>query len=841
MTRRLIPIRLSFVLTATVVCAWLSPAGFSDEATRIAPGEAFFQTEVLPILQANCLKCHGGEDKIRGGLRLMSRETVLQGGDSGPAAVPGNPSESLLVEAINYGSYEMPPDGKLLQEQIDILTRWIKDGAVWPDRLAIVLQHHQDAGPPQVNEQTKQHWAYRPVGRQQIPKVRRTDWVRNPIDAFILARLDEQGLTPMPAATKVTLLRRAYFDLTGLPPSPEEVDAFLRDKSSRAFGKVVDRLLDSPHYGEKWGRHWLDLVRYAETNSYERDGAKPHVWRYRDYVIRSLNEDKPYDQFMREQIAGDELDEITPDSIIATGYYRLGIFQDEPVDPVQELYEDLDDITRTTGEVFLGMTVGCARCHDHKIDPFPQADYYRLLAFFRNMRRYGALKHESVLDASVREIDAPADSPEYAIEIAKHKEKTEDIQRGLTQLEDLVRGKFTGVEKEEFQYEMNRVAIMKRYVNSRIDENQFDEYKNLTGLRDELRKNPPRGKVMALCVKENGPDVPDTFVLVRGNAHVPGDKVLPGFPSVLSPPDPQVKLPSTGASSGRRLALTNWLCGPDNPLTARVMVNRLWQYHFGRGIVRSPNNFGFHGDTPTHPRLLDWLASEFVAGGWKLKRMHRLMMSSATYQMSSRSNAAALAKDPQNNLFWRFDMRRLTAEEIRDSMLAVSGSLNHEVYGQSVYTHIPNEVKAGQSRPGSGWGDSPPQQQNRRSIYIHVKRSLVVPIIAAFDGPDLDTTCPVRFVTTQPTQSLGLMNGFFPHSQAKAFANYLRKQAGDDCAAQVEMALSRAVQRNPTVDEIARGVKLIEKLQSMYKVDARRALEYYCLVVLNLNEFMYLD
>jgi len=836
--------RLLLVLAVVALCP-AAPRGedlpTASEATRIPRGEAYFQAEVLPILKDKCLKCHGGEDKIRGGLRLLNRETVLKGGESGPAAVPGKPGDSLLVEAINYGRYEMPPGGKLPQEQIDILTRWIKDGAVWPDRLAIVVEHHKDAGPPQVNEETKQHWAYRPVRRQQVPKVRRMDWVRNPIDAYILARLEEQGLTPMPAATKVTLLRRAYFDLTGLPPSPEEVDAFLRDNSSRAFEKVVDRLLDSPHYGEKWGRHWLDLVRYAETNSYERDAAKPHVWRYRDYVICSFNEDKPYDQFMREQIAGDELDYITPHSIIATGYYRLGIFQDDPVDPVQELYEDLNDITRTTGEAFLGMTVGCARCHDHKIDPFPQADYYRLLAFFRNIRRYGALKHDSVLDASVREIDAPAESTEHAIEIAKHKKKTEDVQRGLTQLEDLVRSKFADVEKEDFQYEMNRVAIMKRYVKNGIDNNQLDEYENLTRFRDELRKNPPRGKIMALCVKENGSDVPDTYVLVRGNAHVPGDKVLAGFPSVLSPPDPQVKPPSTGASSGRRLALANWLCSPDNPLTARVMVNRLWQYHFGRGIVRSPNNFGFHGDAPTHPRLLDWLASEFVAGNWKLKRMHRLMMTSSTYQMSSRSNAAALAEDPQNNLFWRFDMRRLTAEEIRDSMLAVSGSLNREAYGQSVYPHIPAEVKAGQSRPGSGWGESPPQQQNRRSIYIHVKRSLVVPIIAAFDGPDVDATCPVRFVTTQPTQSLGLLNGDFTHSQAQAFANYLRSHAGDDRPAQVEMALSRAVQRNPTGDEIDRGIKLIEKLQLTNKVDAQRALEYFCLVVLNLNEFMYLD
>ncbi|MCH7990591.1 MAG: PSD1 domain-containing protein, partial [Planctomycetes bacterium] len=705
--------------------AGLLSSGFSDEPDKkkSAAGDAieettafdkqsleFFQKQVKPILQANCFSCHGGKKNVKGGLRLTSREGILKGGDSGPAVSEKDPDESLLLEAINYQDYEMPPKGKLPQKQIEILTRWVKMKLPWPPGVDFGAKVEKRKGPPVVDEQAKRFWSFQPVKRPNIPAVKNKEWVKTPIDAFILARLDAAGLTPSKPAAKTELLRRAYYDLTGLPPEPEDVDLFLADHSPEAFETIIDRLLESPHYGERWGRHWLDLVRYAETNSYERDGVKPFVWRYRDYVIRSFNEDKPYDRFIREQIAGDELKPVTPDGIIATGYYRLGIWDDEPVDPKQVLYDDLDDIISTTGQVFLGLTIGCARCHDHKLDPFPQQDYYSFLAFFRNIRRYGDRAHDTVLDASVRFLASPEEQKKHQALIASHKQKQQENQKQLKEIERLVRKDFVGVEKDEFKNEQARIEILKKRVPKLLSEEQFQEYVALTQQRDELRKFKAPELAQALCIKEHGPNPPVTHVLIRGNPHAPGKEVQPGFPSVLSPEQPKIpdSIPDA-ASSGRRLVLANWISAKVNPLTSRVMVNRIWQYHFGRGIVRTPSNFGYQGTLPTHPELLDWLAAEFVAHGWRMKHIHKLIMLSNVYQQSSRVDETALAIDTQNDLFWRFNMRRLEAEELRDSLLAVNGRLNrNKMFGPSIYTVIPAEVLAGQSRPGSGWGKSSP-------------------------------------------------------------------------------------------------------------------------------------
>ena len=373
---------------------------------RVDPAAVrFFEQDVLPVLKARCFKCHGGES-VKGGLRLSSRAGAIKGGDTGPAVDLKQPEKSLILAAINYESYEMPPGGRLPAKELATLTRWIKLGAPYSPKM-LEDAGSESHGPPQVNAETKKWWSFQPVRRPHAPKVSNADWNANPIDAFIAHRLAKSGLRPNPPADRVALLRRVTYDLIGLPPTPEDVQRFLADQSDNAWESLVDRLLESPHYGEKWARHWLDLVRYAETNSYERDGAKPYVWRYRDYVIRSLNEDKPYNRFVLEQLAGDEIDEPTADSLIATGYYRLGIWQDEPVDPVASLYNDLDDVLVTTSESMLGLTIGCARCHDHKIDPMPQRDYYRMLAFFRNVRRYGVRSRESVVDASLGEIEAP--------------------------------------------------------------------------------------------------------------------------------------------------------------------------------------------------------------------------------------------------------------------------------------------------------------------------------------------------------------------------------------------------------------------------------------------------
>ena len=695
---------------------------------------------------------------------------------------------------------------------------------------------------PPVDDTTRSFWSFQKVVRPPVPVIELNAWTTNTIDAFVLARLEKANLKPSPPAAKETLLRRAYYDLIGLPPSPERVSAFVEDKSEIAYVKVIDRLLASYQYGEKWARHWLDLVRYAETNSYERDNIKPHVWRYRDYVIRSLNQDKPYDQFVREQLAGDELPSVTAESIIATGYYRLGVWQDEPVDRLQELYEDLDDIARTTSEVLLGLTIGCARCHDHKLDPVPQRDYYRFLAFFRNLRRFGYRREQSVQRASVRPVDLQADSDSQLQQLAQLERTLRETLAEMDSLDALVMDKLRGLDKEGFPNESKRVDILKRYIGQGITSQFVESYASLICKRQSLFNDRPAGWVRALCVTEHGGNAPPTHVLIRGNAHAQGDRVEPGYPAVLDFPDPTIPpVPQNAPTSGCRRVLADWITNSENPLTARVICNRLWQYHFGRGIVRSANNFGFQGERPTHPALLDWLASELVAGDWGLKRMHRQIMLSSAYQMSSRARKRGLATDPGNDFFWRFDMRRLTAEEIRDSILAVNASLNREMFGPSIYPLISAEVKAGQSHPGRGWKESSAGQRSRRSVYIHVKRSLIVPLIAAFDGADVDASCPVRFKTVQPTQALGMMNGEFIHRQTRIFAKYIRERAGDTPHDQVTLTLQRTFQRRPDDAEVRRGVKLLDSLRRQHNLDAQAALEYFCVLAFNLNGFLYLD
>ncbi len=840
-----------------------------------------------------------------------------------------------------------------------------------------------------ITDEHRAHWAFRPVARPTVPAVEDRAWGAVPIDAFILARLEAKGLRPNPPASRRELIRRASYDLTGLPPSPEEVEAFVGDTSPTAYEELIERLLDSPHYGEKWGRHWLDLVRFAETNSYERDNPKPNAWRFRDYVIRSFNADKPYDRFIREQLAGDELPDADSDSLIATGFYRLGIWDDEPTDREQARYDGLDDIVATTGQVFLGLTIDCARCHDHKLDPIPQKDYYRLVSFFQNINAY---RNGGPTDEVPLLGDAAA-SLAYERDLRDLERKRNRVQAEVTALEDEFRARYAEASGEDLRqpdlddlsyrfyrdtwdrlpvfdalkpeetgplprqrfdlaprsrdtafgfvfegtlivpqdgtytfyldsddgsrlivagetvvehdgihgegHERNgnavlaagRVPIRLEYFQkehglglsvawsgpgverrslsasspspsspslSELSSKDFYQLVQTEGprllgkerthehamLRAELRELSKAqvsvGK--ALCVTERGPQAPETFVLLRGNAHAPGDKVEPAFLTVLGATPATIPTPPPGSKTcGRRRALADWIASPDNPLTARVMANRLWQYHFGRGIVRSPSNFGLQGDAPTHPELLDWLAAELVRSGWRLKPLHRLIMTSNAYRMSSRADPEALVEDPNNDLFWRFDMRRLGAEEIRDSILAVTGTLNPKMYGPGVYPEIPAEVMAGQSQPGKGWGKSSPEDQARRSVYVHVKRLLLLPILEGFDLAETDRSTPVRFATTQPTQALAMLNSDFLNGQAGLLAARLRREAGDDVAAQVAWALRLATARPPAEAEVRRGVDLIGALKTSDGAGADSALKSFCLVVLNLDEFVYLD
>lgn len=801
-------------------------------------GLEFFTREVEPILKMHCYKCHGnGQNK--GGLTFYSREQLLRGGDSGPIVDLNEPTKGLMLDALNYVSYEMPPDGKLPQAQIEVIAKWLTLGAPMPQRTDVKEIHE---GSPQVNAQTKNHWSFRPLQRPEVPPVTDPGWGTNPIDAFVYSRLQAAGLKPNPPASRATLVRRLYYNLLGLPPTSEQVASFVNDDSPDAYESLVNKLLESPHYGEHWARYWLDLVRYAESNSFERDNPKPFVWRYRDYVIRSFNDDKPYDQFVLEQLAGDELPEVTKDSLIATGFYRLGPWDDEPADPKLALYDDLDDIITTASQGFLGLTLNCARCHDHKLDPLSQADYYGFLAFFRNVRRYGVRSDESVRERSVRSIATPEEKERFQQEISKYEAHLQELRQQLDAVEERMRKHLLAGEKDDFQNDSVRLRIIRKYVGEHISQAEFDTYERTRGKWEQQRRNPPRSAEQALCVTEDGSDAPRTYLLIRGNPGAEGEVVEPAFPAVLSPPQPRIDVPASRESSGRRLALARWIASPDNPLTARVMANRLWQWHFGRGIVRSPNDFGLKGDAPTHPELLDWLAAEFIHRGWSLKEMHKLILLSNTWRMASSREERALAQDPLNELFWRYDVRRLRAEEIRDSILAVNGSLKLDrMYGPSIYPLIPQEVLAGQSMPGHNWHTSRPEDRTRRSIYIHIKRSLPVPLLAAFDVAEADFTCPARFATTQPTQALGMLNSEFLNEQARLFAEHLGKSAGNDLPSLVRAALERTLQRPPRDEEVARGLSLIGSLQAEHGQSRDEAVKNFCLLALNLNEFLYLD
>lgn len=804
-----------------------------DEAIK------FYKDKVKPILKESCFECHGDDpEDLQGSLALTSRASILRGGDSGPAVDSNSPNESLLLKVINYEIYEMPPSGKLEEEKIRILSHWVKLGMPFApgDEKDLVAGEHSKV--PQVNEESKKWWAFQKVKKPRPPEVKNKAWPKSEIDNFILSKLESVSLTPAEPASRESLVRRAYYDLIGLPPTSDQVSAFVSSTEPDAYAKLIDELLESPHYGEKWGRHWLDLVRYAESNSFERDGTKPFVWRYRDYVIRAFNSDKPYDVFLSEQLAGDEMPNPSHEAIIATGYYRLGQWDDEPADPLKAKYDDLDDIIATTSQTMLGLTVNCARCHDHKIDPIPTADYYKMVSFFENIRRYGVRSNESVNDASVMTLlggDASDDQKKrYENELAKLRDEMDAIH-------EKAKPGFQDVEHEDFKYEMNKLAILRKRIGKEINKKEFEKFKQLLNRQKEKIANPP-GSIKVLCVKEAGPQAPATFVRIRGNAHVNGPKVTPGFISVLSPPDPVIETADSAKTTGRRLSFAKWITNPENPMTARVMVNRIWQYHFGRGIVRTSSDFGFQGAPPTHPELLDWLAATFVEKKWSIKQMHRMMMLSAAYQMASKHNATCYEKDPANDLFWKFNLRRLTAEEVRDSILAVSGQLNKDkMFGPSIFTKLPKEVLAGQSRPGQNWGNSSEEDRRRRSIYIHVKRSLSVPILSTNDSADTDNTCPVRFITTQPTQALGMLNSDFTNQQAKLFADSIRESNGGELKKQVATALEKVTQRSPTEKEVERGLNLIQALIDKEDVSQETAFEQFCLMALNLNEFVYLD
>lgn len=673
-----------------------------------------------------------------------------------------------------------------------------------------------------IKPEHRQHWAFQPVKQPAIPRVRNTEWARNPIDAFVLARLEEQGWKPAPAADLRAFLRRIYLDVIGIPPTPLEQQTFLNDSFPQAIDRLVQDLLSRPGYGERWGRHWLDLVRYAETNGYERDATKPHVWRYRDYVIGSFNDDKPFDRFILEQLAGDELPDATPETLIATGYYRLGPWDDEPADPQEDRFDQLDDMVNTTSQVFLGMTLACARCHNHKFEPLTMLDYYRMAAIFNPLQRPQTGRDD---------VDLPIGSPKQLEQFSHIDRKIAGLRRSLLWQASSTVGLCMSSAR--------LFGSMMAFANE--SENRIQQIRQLQGQAPKL----PRGYFLI----EPSVSAPTTNLLLRGKASRPGPIVPPGMPTVLVSHQPDFLSPGE-RTSRRRLTLAKWIASVDNPLTARVIVNRVWQFHFGEGMVRTPSDFGVKGDPPTHPELLDWLADWFMREGWSLKKLHALILTSKTYRMSKQWNSDYGEKDPEDRLLWRFPYRRLEAEAIRDSILAVSGQLNPRMYGPSMYPQVPKQALEGHSDPDKIWKPSGEKESSRRTTYAFIKRSMVVPMLEVLDLCDTTRTSAKRSVTTVAPQALTLLNGDFVNRQAQHFARRLEQEVGNDAEKQIERAYFLALCREPTQKEKTSMLDyLIREEKSLAKETSgdgstnvkQRALEQMCRVIFNLNEFVYPD
>lgn len=764
----------------------LGASGQKAENTKNAKPVSF-REEVEPLLKADCTGCHSGEAK-QGGFSVEGTALFVGGTAFGKKViVPGKPAASALIGYLRGKHQPQMPIGMppLKEAQIQTIERWITQGA-------------------KVDE-AKLGWPYLAPTNPATPRIKnpvmRDEWVKNPIDAFVLAKLEEKKLFPSPPADKTTLLRRVYLDLVGLPPTPQETDTFLSDSAPDAYEKLLDQLLADPRYGERWGRHWLDLVRYAETHGFEADNIRSRAWRYRDYVIRSFNADKPYDQFLREQLAGDLLPNRTADSVIATGFARLGSWDELSRDPEGRWQDYLNDATDTVGAVMLGMTVGCARCHDHKYDKITAKDYYKLQAFFANTRW------------ADERLPGEVDSPEL---VARRNALQEQLKEKRAQ-------------QEAERAEKGDTEEPKRKRKKEGVEAEIDALNRQLGPIDSVAE--------AITDKNQKPITHK--VLVRGSLATPGETVKPGYiTSFCGDKEEEV---TTGKA---RLELARWVASPQNPMTARVIANRLWQHHFGQGIVATPSDFGRNGAKPTHPELLDWLANDLIRSGWSLKKLHKTILTSATYRQSVGANPIAAKLDPANTLLWRQRRQRLEGEAIRDSMLAVSGQLNPQMAGPSIYPRVSGEVLATGST--HKWGNSPEDQQRRRTVYVFQRRSLSLPMTEVFDGPDMVNTCPKRQATTIAPQALAMFNGEFGWEQARHFAQRVAKEAGGDPSAQVTLAYRLALVRKPTPTQLAQAAAFLAKKAELHRAETKAspeqaALADFCHVLFNTNEFLYAD
>ncbi|MBM82924.1 MAG: hypothetical protein CMJ78_20370 [Planctomycetaceae bacterium] len=716
----------SFIIALFVFAAMANPA-VSDESAPDRKGVRFFESKIRPVLVKKCYACHSQDaaktKKLKGKLLLDSRAGLLAGGETGPAIVRGKPEQSLLIEALRHESLEMPPDEKLSKPIINDFIKWIEMGAPDPrdgkkvDLRVVDLQ----AG--------REHWAFRRFNNSPLPKVSKEDWIRAPVDRFILAKLQREKMTPATEADKRTLVRRVYFDLIGLPPSPQEVEQFVTDRSTTAYEDLIDRLLKSQHYGERWGRHWLDVARYGESDGSDihENKFRPDAWKFRDAVIKAFNQDMPWNEFVAYQLAGRGLSEESPLASELARFPQLGTTLKVSDNPNDKMWHKLDDMVSATGSAFLGLTIGCARCHDHKIDPITAEEYYRLTAVF---------------------------------------------------------------------FEQVKVA--------------------------------PRASD-----KEIPLEIREPYLLAGGSWRRPVRKVTPGFVEVAmradSTSDNWFKADAT--TTDPRYALALWMTDVDRgagQLLARVIVNRVWQYHFGRGIVDSPNDFGFLGAKPTHPELLDWLAGELIRNGWQLKPLHRLIMNSAAYRQASSEQWVQL--DSDNRLIWQYQTRRLEAEIIRDNILAVSGVLKTQMYGKSMLIGSIKKNEAGREKPES-W---------RRSVYLLSPRFNVHPVLGAFDAVDNVSSVGTRTVSTTPSGALFMFNAPMLWQQAELMAERIEREAGQEPEDQVKHVYEVAFARPPAEAELTLGIQFLTRKPAKSDNQDISVLVHYCHAIMGLNEFIYI-
>jgi len=810
-----------------------------EQTEERANKTAFFETHIRPLLIDQCFECHN-EDVQESDLRLDSLQAMIDGGERGPAIVIGDAKNSLLIHAVNHSEAElqMPEGDKLTAVEIRNLIQWIDDGAIWPGQQAAARRSADDDGPLFTDEE-KSFWAFVPPATPALPAVKDTSWVQSDVDRFILARLESQGLRPAPPASKRSLIRRAYFDLIGLPPSPQQVNDFLADDSPRAFERVIDRLLATPQYGERWGRHWLDVARYADSNGLDENWAFEFIYRYRDWVIDAFNDDMPYPQFVAEQLAGDLIKQQPDESledymrrVSAAGFLSVGPKMIADDDPMKKKMDIIDEQLNTVSQTFMGLTVGCARCHDHKFDPIPTWDYYAMASIFKSTKTMEHLR--VVAPVSLHEFKPTG----YKESMAAYEAELQPLIAARDAFwikhgrENWAEKNQSAAQKAEKRMSEGKPFALPKKPEKWISASKKDEFERLAkAVRDHEATKPQSVKVMAPTDGE----IEDLKVSLRGNYLTQGAQTRRQFLRIIDGEEPK---PIQTKQSGR-LELARWITKDDHPLTARVLVNRVWRWRFGHGIVATPDNFGRLGARPTHPELLDWLATTFVSDGWSIKQLHKRMMLSATYQMSTRYSDRGNEVDPENRLLWRFPRLRLEAEVIRDSILAVSGNLDMSMHGSMMGLKDRSYVTGTASKQQRY--DNP-----RRSVYQPVYRSAVYDVLTAFDFPDPATPTGDRKNSVVAPQALLMMNSPLVADHSRRLATLLLQQYDSDDARLVAL-FERTVSRPPSERERTSILFHLDETETLLTNSSEEtnpgltAWQGICRAVISSNEFLYLD